>query len=109
VVQWQFDHRPHPEQGYRSCLGLLNLARKYGDARLEAACNRALGMGAPTRKRVLSILKAKLDQHPELFPSAEPCAAPKAHHANVRGAEYFRSTPQPGEPEPCSSNPPLMH
>ena len=110
VVQWQFDNRPHPEQGYRACLGLLNLVRKYGESRLEAACRRALAMGSPTRKRIISILEAKLDQHPDLFPSAAPSAPPKTNHANVRGADYFRSTiTQPGDPEPCLSNLPLTH
>ncbi len=41
VVRWQMEHRDHPEQGYRSCLGLMRLARKYGGERLEAACIRA--------------------------------------------------------------------
>jgi hypothetical protein len=111
VVQWQFDHRPHPEQGYRACLGLLNLAKHCGEERLEAACQRALAIGSPTRKSVKSILDAKLDQHPDLFPA--PASGPQApptppQHANVRGADYFRST-TPGDSEPCSSNPPLIH
>ena len=118
VVKWQFENRPHPEQGYRACLGLLNLAKHYGSARLEAACRRALAIGSPTRKRIKSILDAKLDQHPELFatPASEnPASPPPAPHANVRGAEFFRSaimTPVPtqtGETEPCSSNPPSIH
>ena len=119
VVKWQFDHRPHPEQGYRACLGLLNLAKLYGPGRLEAACRRALAIGSPTRKRIKSILEAKLDRHPELFatPAGEnPVSPPSAAHANVRGAEFFRSaitttvpTTQTGETQPCSSNPPLIH
>lgn len=109
VVQWQLENRPHPEQGYRACLGLLNLVRKYGESRLEAACCRALAIGSPTRKSILSILEAKLDQHPDLFPTAAPAAPPKTIHANLRGAEYFRSTTHPGDPEPCSSNPPSIH
>ena len=117
VVQWQFDHRPHPEQGYRTCLGLLNLAKTYGEPRLEAACRRALSIGSPTRKRIEAILEAKLDQHPDLFPGADT-AAPTASrtHQNVRGAQYFRATTQTAEPsttegddDPCSSNPPSMH
>ena len=75
VVHWQLENRPHPEQGYRACLGLLNLARHYGESRLEAACCRALAIGSPTRKRIKSILEAKLDQHPELFPAADTAAA----------------------------------
>ena len=117
VVQWQLENRPHPEQGYRACLGLLNLAKTYTEQRLEAACRRALAMGSPTRKRILAILKANLDQHPDLFPAAET-AAPTASrsHTNVRGAQYFRShtttaTPSTseGDDEACSSNPPSIH
>jgi len=108
VVRWQLEHRPHPEQGYRACLGLLNLARHYGESRLEAACLRALAIGSPTRKRIKSILEAKLDQHPQLLPAV---AAPKLSHANVRGPEYFRSTTttDEGDPDSCSSNPPSIH
>ena len=110
VVQWQLQNRPHPEQGYRACLGLLNLAKRYGESRLEAACCRALVIGSPTRKRIVSILDAKLDQHPELFPTAAAVSRPKAFHANLRGPEYFRSTTtDEGEPEPCLSNPPSIH
>ena len=117
VVKWQLENRPHPEQGYRACLGLLNLAKHYGPARLEAACQRALAIGSPTRKRIKSILDAKLDQHPELFatPGSEnPATPPSAAHANVRGADFFRSAittnlTSTGEIEPCSSNPPSIH
>ena len=42
IVQHQLTNKPHPEMGYRSCLGLLSLARKYGNDRLEAACRRAV-------------------------------------------------------------------
>jgi transposase len=117
VVQWQLENRPHPEQGYRACLGLLNLAKTYGEQRLEAACRRALAIGSPTRKRILAILEAKLDQHPDLFPACDT-AAPTASrsHSNVRGAEYFRSTTQTASPsttegddETCLSNPLSMH
>lgn len=108
VVKWQLEHRPHPEQGYRSCLGLLQLCRRYSEARLEAACRRALTIGSPTGKSVKSILETNLDQHPELFP--EPSAGgdphrPLPHHSNLRGADYF----QQGEIGPCSCNPPSIH
>ena len=108
VVQWQFDHRPHPEQGYRACLGLLNLAKHCGKERLEAACQRALAIGSPTRKSIKSILEAKLDQHPDLFPATAAASPTPPPHANVRGPDYFRSTPA-GDLEPCSSNPPSIH
>ena len=54
--------RPHPEQGYRSCLGLLRLGRRYGDGRLEAASARALAVGARSYRHVDSILKHGLDR-----------------------------------------------
>ena len=110
VVRWQLDNRPHPEQGYRACLGLLNLVKRYGETRLEAACLRALAIGAPSRKRICSILETKLDQHPELFPTSDATASPTpAQHANVRGADYFRETSTEGDPASCSSNPPSIH
>jgi transposase len=119
VVQWQLENRPHPEQGYRACLGLLNLAKTYGEQRLEAACRRALAIGSPTRKRIIAILKAKLDQHPDLFPAADTAAATASRtHDNVRGAEYFRATStaieianttDEGDDDSCSSNLPSIH
>lgn len=120
VVQWQLENRPHPEQGYRACLGLLNLAKTYGEQRLEAACRRALVIGSPTRKRIIAILKAKLDQHPDLFPAADTAAATASRtHGNVRGADYFRvpstttdianTTTDEGDDDSCSSNPRSIH
>lgn len=110
VVRWQLENRPHPEQGYRACLGLLNLAKRYSEPRLEAACRRALAIGSPTRKSIKSILEANLDAHPDLFPaltSTPSTATPQ--HSNVRGAAYFRSTPSSGDLDPCSSKPPSIH
>jgi transposase len=109
VVKWQLENRPHPEQGYRACLGLLNLAKHYGEARLEAACKRALAIGSPRRRSIKSILEAKFDQHPELFPADNHVATRLPAHSNVRGADYFRSTPSSGDIEPCSSKPPSIH
>lgn len=86
--------RPHPEMGYRSCLGLLSLAREYGQPRLEAACARALATGARTRKSVLSILRAGLDQQP--CPTTQPQVdwiSPA--HENLRGPAYYLDPPNP--------------
>lgn len=80
--------KPHPEQGYRACLGMLALARKYGEARLEAACQRATQLGAHSRKSVASILASGLDRQPlqgSLYDEASPLPA----HANVRGPHYY--------------------
>jgi hypothetical protein len=54
--------RPHPEQGYRSCLGLLRLSKRYGEDRLEAACTRAVAVGARSLPHVDSMLKHGLDR-----------------------------------------------
>lgn len=79
--------KPHPEQGYRACLGLLALARKFGNARLESACARALAIGAHSRKSVASILAAGLDQQPLQQSLYEEVPLPE--HPNVRGPKYY--------------------
>jgi transposase len=77
--------RPHPELGFRSCLGILRLAERYGAERLEAASCRALTAGARSYRSLASILERGLDTVEEL-----PTAAPPAlTHANVRGADYY--------------------
>jgi transposase len=78
-------HR-HPELGFRSCLGLTSLGRKYGEARLEAACTRALESGATRYRSVKSILESGLDSVPL---SATPPPPPVTSHDNVRGADYY--------------------
>jgi transposase len=87
LVAHLLESKPHPEQGYRACLGLLALARKYGDARLEAGCARALTLGARTRKSVASILAAGLDRQPATATLFADTVLPT--HANVRGPEYY--------------------
>lgn len=76
--------RPHPEQGYRSCLGILRLAKRYDSARLEAACARALAAGARSYRHVDAILKRGLDRTTPTSPTA-----PVATHENIRGRDYF--------------------
>jgi transposase len=78
---------PH-SQGYRSCLGILRLAKRYGDARLEAACGRALAVGARSYRHVDSILKNGLDRVPA-EPDAEATDAAPVVHENVRGKTYY--------------------
>lgn len=80
------DSRPHPELGFRSCQGLISLGRKYGEARLEAACVRALGSGASSYRSVKSILERGLDSVPLPAPPPPP---PVTDHDNVRGADYY--------------------
>jgi transposase len=78
--------RPHPEQGFRSCLGILRLAKRYGDDRVEAACRRALGVRARSYRHVESILKRGLDR---TAPTDAETAPPPIHHENVRGRGYY--------------------
>jgi transposase len=80
-------NRPHPEMGYRSCLGLLNLAKRFGRERLEAACQRALQLGSPNRRSVVSLLEQGLDQLP--LPETVP-AEPLLTHENIRGPGYYQ-------------------
>jgi hypothetical protein len=78
---------PHPEMGYRSCLGIIRLGQSYPLARMEAAAKRALDTGAVSYKSIESILRHSLDQTP---PSATPTPARSGPtHDNVRGAAYF--------------------
>jgi transposase len=81
--------RPHPEQGYRSCLGLLRLEKRYGAARVNAACARALAAGARSYRHVDSILKHGLDRQGVLVEEAAPRSA--RVHDNVRGPAYYQS------------------
>ena len=83
--------KPHPEQGYRSCLGILRLGKQYSPARLEAASHRAITLQACSYQSVKSILKCNLDSLP--IETATP-PKPPLNHPNIRGSEYF----DPGEP-----------
>jgi transposase len=78
--------RPHPQQGFRSCLGIMNLAKTYGKDRLEAACHRALVIGGRSYRSVQSILKNGLDRQP--VPVSVPTPQP-LFHENLRGSNYY--------------------
>ncbi len=80
--------RPHPEQGYRSCLGILRLAKRYGEDRLEAACARALAVGARSYRHINAMLEKGLDRIP-LPAQTESAPSPCAEHENLRGAQYY--------------------
>jgi transposase len=78
--------KPHPEQGFRACLGILRLARSYGSARLESACRRGNEIGATTYGSIASILKNGLDKTYTREPTPE---APPIRHGNIRGTGYY--------------------
>ena len=80
--------RPHPEMGYRSCLGLLGLEKRYGRARHEAACRCAITNGTPHRRSIVSILAQGVDRLP---PTGDETAAPPTLlHENIRGSSYYQ-------------------
>jgi transposase len=78
--------RRHPQQAYRTCLGILGLAKRYSEERLEAACARALPAGIRSYKGVNNVLEACLDQ----MPLEEPASPARLDsHANIRGPSYY--------------------
>lgn len=76
----------HPEHGYRSCLGLLSLSRRYGEARLEVACERALALGTWRYRHVRDLLA----NHRDLATEASACDWISPEHANLRGPGYYQ-------------------
>ena len=85
LITTMLGSRRHPQQAFRSCLGILRLAKSYGDARLEGAARRALAIGANSYRSIESILNHRLDEHP---PEPIESAAPIEHH-NIRGSDYY--------------------
>ncbi len=86
LVERMMRDRPHPEQGYRSAMGVISLARRYERDRLEAACERALVINSITYSSVAAILKSGLDR---ARPDREPLV-PSPPHADIRGPDYYR-------------------
>jgi transposase len=80
--------RPHPEQGYRACLGLMRLGKVYGASRLEVACERAEHLRSYSYRTVKNILAASQDR---LALGEEPQDSATAAHDNIRGGEYYAS------------------
>lgn len=78
------EHKQHPEQAYKSCSGILSLARKVGNDRLINACKRANDYGVYNYPIILQILDKKLDHMEE-----EPVEQPMPNHSNIRGSNYY--------------------
>ena len=78
--------RLHPQQAYRTCLGILGLAKRYTAARLEAACRYALPAGIHSYKGLHHILEVQLDR---LTPTEPPPAVRSTDHGNLRGPAYY--------------------
>ena len=86
VVSHILENKPHPEQGYRSCLGLMRLGRRHGRQRLEQACQRALVLEICSYRSIQSILQVGLESQPLSLPVADPKIVA---HDNLRGAQYY--------------------
>src|SRR6266480_4949592 len=80
------EHRPHPEQGFRACLGIVRLVKPFGMARVEAAATRALDIGARTYGSVRSILDNNLDRHADRPRGPDGVTI---LHPNIRGPRYY--------------------
>lgn len=87
VVTRMLARNRHPEHGYRACLGLLGLARRYGNVRLEAACERALGLGVFKYRHVRDILANNRDR---LDPAGDEHAWTSPTHPNLRGSGHYQ-------------------
>ena len=90
LAQRILETKVHPEHGYRACLGLMSLARRHGDERVQAACARALSVNAISYTSVKSILEQNLDRLPLPQVQLSLVPAPVAHE-NLRGAAYYRT------------------
>jgi len=88
LVKQVLERRPHPEQGFRSCLGIINLGKKFGAPRVESAAKRALAIRSYSYMSVKSILEKNLDSKP-IAEQLELVAVPT--HANIRGRDYYRN------------------
>jgi transposase len=87
LVDKILEARPHPEQGFRSALGIIRLSSRYGQTRTEAACARALHLRSYSYRSVASILEHSLDSSP--LPGTETQRS-HPNHKNVRGAHYYQ-------------------
>ena len=88
VVTRILEEKPHPEQGYRPCLGILRLGERYSPERLEAACHRALAIQGVSYRSIKSILEHGLDRLP--LEEQATLELPQ-NHENLRGPDYYTS------------------
>jgi len=86
LVRTILERKPHPEMGYRACLGILSLEKVYTRSRLEAASQRAVQLQVFSYQSLKSILKRSLDRQLTLDPEA---LAPGPRHENLRGPLYY--------------------
>ena len=87
LIEAILKRKPHPEQGFRACLGILRLRKSYGPDRLEAACGRAFEINGLSYSSVASILKNNIDRRP---PDPAASDGPVIRHQHLRGPTYFQ-------------------
>ena len=101
LVEGILQRRKHPESGYRACLGVISLAKKYPRERMEAASLRLITAKAYSYQSLKSVLKAGLDRVPSQ--SEEPAFVVPVHQ-NIRGRDYFK----PNQPSRARAGLPLQ-
>jgi transposase len=84
LVELILSSRPHPEQGFRSCIGILRLQKNYGAERIDAACARALALGTRSYRSVATILRNRQDGK-----TPAEAGQPGMFHENIRGPGYY--------------------
>jgi len=90
TVKTVMKNRFHPQQGFRSCMGIMSLGKEYSQERLEAACSRALAIGSPSYKSIQAILKKGLDRLPPQKEVQQQTSF--INHSNIRGPGYYQIT-----------------
>lgn len=87
LITHVMESRAHPQQGFRSCLGIMRLGKIYGTERLEAACTRATALGTSSYRSLESMLRQGLEREP--LPARSEQSDPITH-TNVRGPGYYQ-------------------
>lgn len=87
MITHVMESRAHPQQGFRSCLGIMRLGKIYGTERLEAACTRATALGISSYRSLESMLRQRLEREP--LPARSEQSDPITH-TNVRGPGYYQ-------------------
>ena len=88
MVETILSRRTYPEHGFRSCMGIISLAKRFDKERLEAACQRALSIKGINYRSIKSILENNLDQKP--LPSQSGPEPSSVAHDNIRGTDYYK-------------------
>jgi hypothetical protein len=86
MIQVVLKSRKHPEQAFKTCMGILNLVKEHGSDKLNKACRRALGFGFYSYRRIKNILDSGIEEEK----LAESKDLPVISHENIRGSQYYQ-------------------